>query len=213
MPRFRFVVISSPFVAIGATYCHKLHLCCNMAVLLRQLRRVAGNHHFVAIESGYCNRVELCGDIRNHIATILACGGSYGYCCNKWIPIATKYVHVVIGRILPHVYCVAINITYCDKICIRGNMDTILQQSPSVAKRRKILQQYSQNATCFVFFILYTFFHILYRCYSLSFLCIRFLTVYNSVLRNTKKSTKAGFEPWPRWKMRRSHTTTLGSNW
>ena len=99
LPRFHFVVISSPFVAIGATYCHKLHPCCNMAVLLRQLRRVAGNHHFVAIESGYCNRVELCGDIRNHIATILACGGSYGYCCNKWIPIATKYVLVVIGRI------------------------------------------------------------------------------------------------------------------
>ena len=92
------------FVAIVRTYCHKLNPRCNMPVLLRQLWRVAGNNHFVAIESGYCNEAELCGDIRTHIATIMACGGSYGHCCNKWIPIATKYVLVVIGRLLPQIY-------------------------------------------------------------------------------------------------------------
>ena len=71
---------------------------------------------FVAIESGYCNKAEFCGNIRAHIATVVACGSSYGCCCNKRISIATKYALVVVARFLPQIYCVAINITYCDKI-------------------------------------------------------------------------------------------------
>ena len=41
LPQFCFIAVSTPFVAIEATYCHKVYQCCNMVVILRQLRRVA----------------------------------------------------------------------------------------------------------------------------------------------------------------------------
>ena len=66
------------------------------------------------------------------------------------LPIATKYVFVVIGRLLPQLHSVAINITYCNKLFIRGNIYNILQQWPFVVKKG----QYIATVLVFIFICL-----------------------------------------------------------
>ena len=99
LPQFWFGAISIFFVAIKATYCHKLYQCCNMVTILRWLHRVAYGSHFVAIKTSYCNKLNLYGNIQTYIATIRVCGASHRHCCKKMV-------------------------SYCNKICIGCNMTT-----------------------------------------------------------------------------------------
>jgi hypothetical protein len=138
LPQLIFVALSTLFVAIEVTYCNKMHCCCNIVAILRQLCRVARVSHFVATAHMYCNKINLCGNTRKHIAALLACCISYGHCCKSWLHIATKYVLVVISHFLPQFHCLAIAITYYNKLFIHGNIYNILQQFYTAAK--KILQ-------------------------------------------------------------------------
>ena len=63
LPQFRFIALSTRFVAIEAMYCQKLHRRCNMVVVLRQFHSVAWIGRLVAIKARYCNKVHLCGNI------------------------------------------------------------------------------------------------------------------------------------------------------
>jgi hypothetical protein len=135
LPQLTFVALSTLFVAIEATYCNKMHRRCNMVAILRQLCCVAQISHFVAIATRYYNKINLHGNTWKDIATCLACCINYGYCCKSSLCIATKYALVVIVHFLPQIHSLAIAITYCDKLCVHGNIYNILQQSPTIAKK------------------------------------------------------------------------------
>jgi hypothetical protein len=135
LPQLSFVALSTLFVVIEATYCSKMHCCCNMIAILRQFCFVAWISHFVVIATRYYNKISFHGNTQKDIATSLVCCISYGYCCKSWLRIATKHVLVVIVHFLPQFHCLAIAISYCNKLCVRGNMYDILQQSLMVEKK------------------------------------------------------------------------------
>jgi hypothetical protein len=101
LPQIRLDVIRPCFVAIGARYYNKLHVCCNILALSRRLSSIAPISCLVAIEARYYNKLKHRGNICKHIATISLCRLIYKYCCKMWFRIATKPVVVATVKI----YC------------------------------------------------------------------------------------------------------------
>jgi hypothetical protein len=116
----------------------------NMAIILRQPISVARVSHFVAIETRSRNKVHIRGNIQTDIATTMSRCDRFNYCCKK---LAAYCNQTNIGGnsayLLPQFHRVAITTIYCDKLCIRGNIYSVLLQPTTVAIKNKMLQRYS----------------------------------------------------------------------